>query len=323
MPWLLEESSHDPGVRYLALTQLLGRKPDEPEVIEARQQVMRTSPVPVILAAQSPEGYWARPGGGYAPSYKVTLWQVIFLAELGADGRDERVRRGCEYLLNNNLAANGAFSESRKPVPSAVIHCLNGEPLYALLRLGSDVEEPRIQAAIKWEAEAITGEGQIKYFKSGTCGPSFTCAQNQKQPCAWGAAKALKALALVPSGQQSPTMARAVEVGAEFLLSHELAEADYPFTERINSTWFKFGFPLSYRSDILETASVLVDLGYGGDPRLVNALEFILSKQDEEGRWKMDKSLNGKMWVDIEQRGALSKWITLRALRVFKEVDDI
>ena len=72
---------------------------------------------------------------------------------------------------------------------------------------------------------------------------------------------------------------------------------------------------MSYWSDVLETTAVLVDLGYGKDPRLNNAFEYILEKQDDQGRWTMEKTLNGKMWVDVEEKGRPSKWVTLRAMR--------
>jgi hypothetical protein len=61
-----------------------------------------------------------------------------------------------------------------------------------------------------------------------------------------------------------------------------------------------------------------VDLGFGADPRLQPALEWILGKQEVRGRSKLENSLNGKMWVDIEVKGKPSIWITLRALRVLK-----
>jgi hypothetical protein len=320
LAWLLEPDEVNPGVRYFALRDLLDRPEPDQEVIQARRAVMATGPVPVILKAQAPEGYWVKPGGGYTPSYRSTVWQVIFLAELGADPTDERVRRGCDYLLGHAIANNNAFSISQRPVPSSVIHCLNGDILNALLRLGY-IADPRVQAAIDWQARAITGEGKVRYYKSGTSGPHFSCAYNQGQPCAWGATKAMKALLAVLPEQRSPLVQRAVEVGAHFLLSRDPAVADYPYTERVNTSWFKFGFPLSYRSDVLETASVLVALGYGRDLRLANVLQFILSKQDSRGRWLMERTLNGKMWIDIEQKGQPSKWITLRALRVLKGVD--
>jgi len=315
LSWLLEPDQANPGVRYFALRDLLARPETDPEVSQARQAVMATGPVPVILKAQFPEGCWAKPGGGYSPKYRGTVWQIIFLAELGADPTDERVRRGCEYLLNHSLASNNAFSARQQPVPSSAIHCLNGNLLSALLRLGY-VDEPRVQAALAWQVQAITGQGQIHYYESGTNAPGFACAVNLGQPCGWGATKAMKALSAVPPQRRTPAIQQAIDVGAEFLLSRDPAVADYPYTGRVSSSWFKFGFPLSYWSDVLEVVAMLGELGYGEDPRLKNALQFILSKQDPQGRWRLENALNGKMWVDIEQKGRPSKWITLRACRV-------
>jgi hypothetical protein len=311
--WLLEPDPLNPGVRYYTLQYLLGRTVDDDEVLMAQEEIMQTGPVPTILAAQHPEGYWARPGGGHAPSYTVTIWQIIFLAELGADPKDELVQRGCSYLLDHIVAANGGFSMNPRPVPSSVVHCLNGDPLHALLKLGFQ-NDPRVQSALDWQVNAITGESDIRYYKSGTSDKDFTCAYNQKQPCAWGAVKALKALSTVQPDLRTPDSTRAIEIGANFLIDTDLSKAVYPYTERINSSWFSFGFPLSFRSDILETTLTLTNLGYRHDPRLEAALQFILAKRDESGRWIMEKSLNGKMWADVEQKGRPSKWITLRAL---------
>lgn len=315
--WLLAPDPENPAVRYFALRDLLGRPQDDPELQQAKAEMMHSGAVPAILAAQHPEGWWFKPGAGYSPKYQGTVWQIIFLAELGADPADERVRRGCEYLLNHSRAANGAFSCSNPPVPSASVHCLNGNLIYALLRLGY-ADDPRLQAALHWQAQAVTGEGGFAYVKSGTSAPGFACAANLGQPCGWGAVKALRALAALPPERRTPAVQRAIESGAAFLLSRDPAQADYPYTERVSSTWFKFGFPLSYWSDVLEIADVLTALGYGGDPRLANVLQLIRSKQDAQGHWKLENSLNGKMWADIEQKGKPSKWVTLRALRVLK-----
>jgi hypothetical protein len=65
---------------------------------------------------------------------------------------------------------------------------------------------------------------------------------------------------------------------------------------------------------------VLGEAGYAKDPRLSEAVELVLSKQDEQGRWKMEYSYNGKMWADVEVKGQPSKWVTLRALRVLKRI---
>lgn len=317
LPWLLEPDPTNPAIRYFALTDLLGRPADDPEVQEARAAIMATGPVPAILDAQHPDGYWVKAGGGYSPKYRSTIWQIIFLAELGADAGDERVRRGCEYVLSHSIAKNGAFSALQKPVPSGAVHCLNGNLIYALLRLGFG-EDCRVQTATDWLARSISGEGEFKYLKSAVCGPGFCCAVNEGQPCAWGANKALKALLAIPAAERTPAIRHALDRGAEFLLDRDPAVADYPYTQRVSSTWFKLGFPLTYWSDVLETVQNLVDLGYGDDPRLANAIQFILDKQDEQGCWKLENSLKGKMWSDIEQKGRASKWVTLRVMRVIR-----
>jgi hypothetical protein len=317
LPWLLEADPDNPGPRYFALRDLLDRPEDDPEVRAARSAVMAAGPVPAILDAQYPAGYWIKPGNYYSPAYRGTLWQILFLADLGADLTDERVRRGCEYMLSQSIAANGAFSLKQPPVPSGCVHCMNGNLLRALLRLGY-AGDPRVQGALNWLVQAVTGEGHVRYYKSGTSGPGFACGFNLAQPCAWGAVKALRALAAVPPEQRSPAFQRAVQVGIGFLLSRDPAVADYPYTERVSSAWFKFGFPLGYTGDVLETATALAELGYAADPRLAHTLQFILSKQDAQGRWKLEGGLNGKLWADIEKKGQPSKWVTLRALVVLK-----
>jgi hypothetical protein len=88
----------------------------------------------------------------------------------------------------------------------------------------------------------------------------------------------------------------------------------------VSPTRFKLGFPHSYWSDVLETLAQLVALGYGRDSRLAGVYEWLLKKQDAQGRWRLEGSLNGEMWIDIEKTGEPSKWITLRVLRVLKAV---
>lgn len=317
LDWLLEPDAQNPGARYFALRDLLGLPESDPAVRAAREAVMRGGPVPLILAAQSPEGWWAKPGSGYSPKYQGTVWSLLFLAELGADPADERVRRGCEYLLSHSPAANGAFAASQKPVPSAAVHCLNGNLLYALRRLGF-ASDPRAQQAQDWLARSIVGEEPITYYASAVSGPGFACAVNEKRPCAWGANKAVRALLQIPPEERSPLIQRALQTGAELLLSRDPAAADYPFTGKVSSAWFKPGFPLSYWSDALETLANLIDLGYAADPRLQAGLEWLESKRAPDGRWKLENNLNKKMWVDIETQGKPSKWVTLRALKALK-----
>jgi len=58
--------------------------------------------VPKILAKQADGGYLEVPDKFYTAKYKGTFWQLIILAELGADGQYERVKKACEFILENS-----------------------------------------------------------------------------------------------------------------------------------------------------------------------------------------------------------------------------
>ena len=328
LPWLLERDPRNAGVRYLALRDLLDLPADDSAVVRARQTVMSSGPVPAVLNAQEAEGYWVKQGSGYSPKYQGTVWSIIMLAQLGADGEDARVRKACEYVLEHATSRYGSFSFMPNSSPAGALHCLGGNLCAALLDFGYLGDE-RLGKALEWQARAITGEGiapaaerdsTLHYYRSGTCGPYFCCSANNRKPCAWGAAKAMLAFSKLPVEARTPVVRRAIQVGVEFLLSRDPALADYPTADNTqpSRSWFRFGFPVFYIADVVQNLEVLIRLGRGGDSRLRHALELLLDKQDELGRWKMAHSYNGKTWVDIEQKGKPSKWVTLRALRVLK-----
>lgn len=326
LPWLMELDEEQPAIRYFTLVDILGHAPDDREVREARAAIMSGGPVPAILGRQEVDGHWDKPGPGYGPKYRGTQWTIIFMAQLGAAGTHPRVRAGCEYLLSHAIAGNGSFSMNG--APSGFVHCMSGNLGAALVDLGC-LGDGRLQTALEWQARAITGEGVAdslsretdrRYFKSGTSGPLFACAANAGLPCAWGAVKAMLALGRVPDSSRTPQMRLAIEQGVAFLLSRDPAVADYPagYGGKPNSSWFKFGFPVAYVTDVLQNLEALAALGQAGDPRLARALESVAGKHDGQGRWRLEYSYNGKTWVDIEKKRLPSKWVTLRALRVLK-----
>ena len=319
LPWLLEPDEANPGVRYFALRDLLDRPVDDSEVMAAQDAVMHTGPVPMILDAQYPDGYWIKPGSIYSPKYRGTVWQVIFLAQLGARVQDARIRRAVEYVFEQGQAESGAFAMGG--TPSTTIHCLWGNVVRALLDMGFWGDE-RLSYAIEQLARSITGDGYEWYRKGGVQGPGFTCSGNYDLPCGWGAVRALWALNAVPDEGRTPEVTAAVEAAVEFLLGYDVARAEYPYKDRVNSSWFKFGYPLGYVTDVLLNLEALAQAGCGGDPRLDEAVELVLVKQDAQGRWPMEYSYNGKMWIDVEEKWKPSKWVTLRAVRMLKRMSE-
>jgi hypothetical protein len=321
-PWLLEESH--PAVRAATLTRLLARSPADPEVTAARARAMQVDPIKGILDAQDPRGFWVKPGPGYGPKYTGTVWNLMFLAQLGADPADGRVQTACRYVMDWTSTPAGGFGFSGKaeeapPPPSAAAHCINGNLLRALLDFGH-LDDPRVQASIDWAARAILGEGVDRWY-AVVPGPGFACGINEDLPCAWGAVKEMRALAAIPPRRRSARVQRAVAAGVEFLFSHDPADADYPMgwgNTKPSGSWFKLGFPSGYVADVLQILEVLAELGHGKDPRLERAVAWVASRQDPAGRWANRYAYQGKTTVPIEAQGQPSKWVTLRACTVLQ-----
>ncbi len=271
--WLLE-SGH-PGARYLALRDLCGLPPDSPELHAAREAAHATGPISKVLAEMHPDGYWAEPGPGYNPKYVSTVWALILLAQLGASlEMDTRIAQAVGYYLEHGLTHSGQMTASG--APSGAADCLQGNMCWALTELGC--ADPRLEAAFDWMAHAVTGEGiapvsektaPVRYY-AGKCGPLFACGSNDKQSCAWGAAKVMLALAHCPAQWRTPQVEHAIHQGADFLLSVDPVTVGWPspYAPKPSGNWWKFGFPVFYVTDLLQVAEALVALGYGRDPRL-------------------------------------------------------
>jgi hypothetical protein len=323
-PWLLDAAS--PAVRHLALGQLCDRRADDPDVRAARTAAMSADPIAAMLAAQDPAGWWARPGVGYGPKYASTVWTLVFLDQLGADCDDARIRTACAYVLDHTQTASGGFGAlaagEARPAPSSALHCLNGNLLRALIGFGWLGHE-RVARSIDWQAAAITGVGDIRFYRSSTPGPGFRCGANDGLPCAWGATKAVLALARIPPERRAPHVQQALDAGVAFLLSRNPATADYPMgygNTRPNGSWFRTGFPSGYVTDVLQVLEALCEAGEAGDPRLGPAIDWLLAQQDDRGRWANRYAYGGNMIVDIDVQGQPSRWVTLRACRVLRAV---
>jgi hypothetical protein len=319
LDWLLQPEN--PSVRFLTLTELLERSPRSPDVRQARSAIMSIGAVPEILGRQEPEGCWAGADRFYTAKYRGTVWQLIILAELYADGSDARVRRACEFILaNSHEPSSGGFSQKRARrtaggLPCDVIPCLTGNLVWSLLRLGYYGDE-RVAHGIEWLTKYLR-------FDDGDSEPPSDWPYRRwemcygRHACFMGVVKGLKALAEIPSEQRSPAVRHTNAAGGEFLLRHHVFKRSHNLARMAKPGWNRFAFPRMYQTDVLEIVNVLLRLGFS-DRRMDEALTLIASKRTPDGCWLMEDSLNGKFQVDIEAQGRPSKWITLNALRALK-----
>jgi hypothetical protein len=324
--WLLE--SENPGVRYLALRNVLDLSPDDKKLKTARKAAHKDGPISVILSSMEKEGYWVRPGPGYNPKYRSAVWSLIMLAQLGASiSEDKRIEQACNYVMNQ-MAEGGQFTTTSSGAPSGTVDCLQGNLLSSLMELGCT--DPRIEKAYEWMAHTVTGDGiapmekkdaPVRYYAYKS-GPGFACGVNNKLPCAWGGVKVMLAFSKLPTDKRTPPIRKAIKQGVEFFFSIDPVTAAYPTRDRSkpNRAWWKFGFPVFYVTDLLQLTEALIALGYETDPRLSKTIDLICEKQNEHGQWLMEHDYAGKTWLDFGKKKEPNEWVTLRALHVLKSI---
>jgi hypothetical protein len=320
--WLLEKSN--PSVRYLTLTEILDMPGADSQAIKAQKEIMAEGTVPQIMASQKDEGYWENPKSFYTAKYKGSVWQLLILAELGADGNDPRIKKACEFIFENSQDREShGFSMNHSARTgggrhSEVIPCLTGNMVWALIKFGY-LNDSRIVRAIDWittyqRFDDGTEEKDLPqgwpYDRLEICWGRHTCHM--------AVAKTLKALAAIPPDERSGDVTNSLEDGVEYLLKHRIYKRSHDLSRVSKPGWLRFGFPLMYQTDVLEILGILTDLGCR-DERMQEAIDLLVSKQDSKGRWTLKNTFNGRFQVDIEEKGKPSKWITLNALRVLKK----
>jgi hypothetical protein len=289
--------------------------------MHAREEIMLSGVVPRILKKQR-GGSWNSPGRFYVDKYRGTVWQLIILAEHEADGNNKQVKDACEYILHcsqdpesygfacNERAGNSGGRHGE------VVPCLTGNMIWSLVKLGHG-EDHRVEKGIEWIAKYQRfddgADAQLKgwpYDRYEMCWGTHSCHM--------GVVKALKAFSAIPKIQRSRIVNDAIGKGCEYLLKHHIYKQSHNLSRTAKPGWLKLQFPLMYQTDILESVLILLELGIN-DKRMQDAVDRITSKQNREGKWNLEATFNGRFQVNIEEKGAPSKWITYRALNVLKK----
>jgi hypothetical protein len=317
--WLLEKSN--PSVRYLTLLNILDGSMTDSEVKRAKKEIMLSGVVPKILNKQH-DGIWNTPGRFYVDKYKGTVWQLIILAELEADGNNRQISEACEYIMSYSQDPDSygfSYNQRGKDLGgrhSEVIPCLTGNMIWSLVKLGH-FKDDRVRKGIDWIAKYQRFDDGAEQLPKGWPYDRFEMCWG-KHSCHMGVAKALKALSAIPKSQRSKNINGTLKQGCDYFLAHHIYKQSHNLSKTARPGWLKLQFPLMYQTDILECAQVLLDSGIK-DKRMQDAIDKILSKQNEEGRWNLEATFNGRFQVSIEVKGKPSKWITYRAMNVLKK----
>jgi len=291
LPWLLEPGNA--SVRYWTLIDVLGRSPDDADVLAVRSAIGQSPLVKDLFAGQHPDGHW---GDDETKPYTAqgAVGALSLLHMLGVEP-DDRTAAGCDSFLRFCQHKDGGFSMV-KTRPSGIFPCTTGEHLPFLVYLGMG-DDARVRRAFGFVVEDMLTNDALD------------CGRYQHQDCLWGAIAALNGLAVLPADMRSSQSESVVQY-----LANALLDADYDF-EGEHKRWLTFGVPRAW--DLLSGLRALVAHGYASDSRFAPLLQLVLARRDEQGRWPCGSV--SRTWP-LENRNQPSKWVTLDALRLLKSI---
>lgn len=278
--WLV--SRERPAARYVTLRDLLARSPKDIELRKARlafsQDAFVRDLLPVLKRKLSPP----LSAAALEQRYDGGLWLAWFLVSVGGDLNLPEVKRAGDVLFSRFERTFIALEREKRLPP---IHALFWLACRALARMGH-AKDPRIQRA----AQALAG----RVLASGEAGVEL-------------ATGALSLFATLGAAAEQEPIRAAAEFAVERVLS------DPP------SRSVRLGFP-DVDSDLLQTLDCLATLGVPRRPEIEPLLALVAAKADHRARWKLDRPPAGyePIPVPLERAGELSRWVTIRALRVMQ-----
>lgn len=299
--WLLEASN--PSVRYFTLRRLLDKPKEDADVVAAQEAIAQSAPVQKILKRQRPEGYW----GSDVRPHHGTRGYLNMLHWLGYRGNGA-VRRAMDYRMNGCLLPDGAYGFELKG-RTVKLPCHGAILLRQMLWYGYG-EDPRSQKLLNWIVNIQEQDG------------AWPCVSKVRPfSCSWATADVLRVYRDLPAAWMTPQVAASHRKAVQMFLDANITQYG---KGKPSQRWFEFGFPLEWDSDILEVLALLAPDVLPDDERIQENVAFVLDKQDNQGRWPCEKHPKGGRWMkkffEFEELGQPSKWVTLHAMMMLKNL---
>ena len=297
--WLLDS---DPSLRWQVMNDLL----DSPaEAVTAERSRVATEGWGArLLALQTDDGYWSGDEYGMEGERTSVFWTLQSLRRLGIDPDAPQTRSA---IVRTRDGVTWRYWDLRPFFHGEVEACINGGVLalgayFGVLGDGSDrligllLDEQLDDGG--WNCEAP--DSKVSSFDSTLCVIEGLLAYEQAV------------------GDAPPAIVDARRRGEEYLLQRSL------FRRRSTGEialprYTNFSFPPYWFYDVLRALDYFRATGDQPDPRLADAIEMVLAKRGDDGRWRAGVTWPGDVFFALDAaEGEPSKWNTLRALRVLR-----
>jgi len=291
LKWLLDS---DPAIRWQVLRDLTDAPSDT--IAAERSRVATEGWGAKLLARQSPTGQW---NGGRQWDL-TTLYSLTALKDFGLDPATKparktigRVKKHLKFkTLNNRPCLHGETEP-----------CINGR----ILGLGAYFDEPNHALAQQLLSEQLADGGW-------NCeAPKSRRSSFQTTICVLEGL-----LDYERAAGKSAAITKARRRAENYLLERRMFRS-LRTGKIIDKRWLRFAFPTFWHYDVLRGLDYLRDAGIEPDHRVRQAIDIVLQRRHQNGRWPLNLLHPEFLPIKLETKiASASRWNTLRALRVLR-----
>ena len=282
---------------------------EAPAVVAAeRSRVAKEGWGAEILAQQLPDGSWGGPKlRGFRSDLSAddrvmifSFYTLVVLMDLGLDPNSEQARTMIDRV-DNGLVFK--WLNNRRFFEGETEPCINGR----ILGLGSYFKRPNDELADRLLGEQLEDGG-------------WNCVAPKSRRSSFHTTICVLEglLAYERAGRRSAAVTKARQRGENYLLERRMFRS-LRSGEVINKRWLRFSFPTFWHYDVLRGLDYLRDAGVKPESRVDDAMEVLVKRRHQNGRWPLNLLHPDRIPIDMETAvGRASRWNTLRALRVLR-----
>ncbi|MDP2301969.1 MAG: hypothetical protein Q8N03_06055 [Ignavibacteria bacterium] len=235
------------------------------------------------------------------------LNRLTEITEIPFAYRLERVQKWINKLADLSFCDDG-FSITGKS--DDILSCYNSMITSILIRMNYS-DKARIDKGIEWIVNYQNVDRGVKnnwigsrILKYGGC--------MKTTPCYIGIVKAMIALSDYKKRFDYLTnnkIENKLETGLEYILDHQIylrQSNGQPITKDIT----KLTYPFSYKTNVIEILRLLKDNNLDSDSRCDLAKEYLQTKKQKNGYWKINSSYLPKCWIQFDKPKKPGLWIS-------------
>jgi len=241
------------------------------------------------------------------------LNRLTEISEIPFTNRLDRVKKWVNKLADLSFCEDG-FSITGKS--DDILSCYNSMITSILIRMDYS-DKNQIDRGVDWilkyqnlergARNTWTGSRLLKY---GGC--------MKTTPCFIGIIKAMITLTDFrkhPDYISNDNIKSKLETGLEYILDHQIylrQSNDQPITKDIT----KMTYPYSYKTNLIEILRLLKDNNLDSDSRCDLAKEYLRTKKQKDGYWKVNSSYLPKCWIQFDKPKGTGFWISYEISKI-------